>query len=285
MKSNIYKSSKIAFVTAIVAVAAIALAQSAQAAEVSAVDGAFSNDSAAVSGSPSITPPTMPIPPANKPPLRTTIRTNIENRIEANSEVRNTTLEQRQEIRGEATTTIKNLRTDTREQIASTTDMFKRAAGIRQDIKAKMDARVYAIRKDALTKELTLSLTNIANVSTRIDAEITKADAAGKTTTDAKALLVTANDKLTQAKADVAAFQALNISATSTPSITASTTTQVDLTKPRVEGDSAIKSVKEARDAFQKVVAALAHDLGEKLPPPPTPSPSASVSVSSTATN
>lgn len=266
MKSNLYKLSEIAFALAIAVVSAYGIASAVNAEQVSAVDGSFG---ASVSTSPS------PV----KTPLRATIKAKIDTRLEANGDARNNLLEKRQEIRKEATSTIKAARMEAREEIkdmhASSSAMFKKE--MRQELKAKMEAKTFAIRKEALVNELNHSLTNITNISTRINDRIVKAEANGKVVTDAKALFATASLKLAKAKADVAAFQALTV--------TASSTTGVDLSKPRVVGDAAIKSVKEARDAFQKVVVALAHSLGEKLPTPSiTPIPSVSVSATSTAT-
>lgn len=192
----------------------------------------------------------------------------LENRIQQNREVRNALLDQRKDIRTVASTTIKNLRVEERADLkiirASTTEMFKKSKEIRKEISKKMEARVFEIRKNALIKELNISLTNLTNISTRIDARITKAEGEGRTMTEAKALLVIAKDKLEKAKTAVAAFQTLNLS-TGNTTTTVGATVQVDLVKPRVAGDAAIKSVKEARDAFQKVVVAIAHAMGLKL--------------------
>lgn len=198
-----------------------------------------------------------PKPPIVRPAIKA-----IESRLQNNGEARNNILEQRREIRGEATSTIKEMRVEVRAEIkderASTTDMFKRGAEIRKEIAKKMEAKAFEIRKEALVKELNLSLSNITSVSARIDARITKAESEGKTMSEAKDLLATANEKLAKAKTDIAAFAAL-------PAPSASTTVQIDLAKPRVLGDTAIKSVKDARDAFQKVIAAIAHALGADI--------------------
>ena len=138
---------------------------------------------------------------------------------------------------------------------ASSTDMFKRSVEIRKDIKKKMEIRQFEIRKNALVKELYISLSNLSNISSRIASRITKAESEGRTMTEARTLLTTANNKLAEAKVAVAAFESL-------APATASSTVEIDLGKPRVVGDAAIKSVKEARDAFQKVVVAIAHAMG-----------------------
>lgn len=207
---------------------------------------------------------------SDKPPgIRPTIKAQINNRIEKNREIRNDILDKRQDIkdmRASTTEMRKDIKMERREDIkdlhASTTEMFKRNKEIRKEIAKRMEQRMFEIRKNALLKELNLSLTNLTNISLRIDSRITKAESEGRVLTDAKALLVTANEKLVKAKADVLAFQALTATTTT---VTASTTVEVELIKPRKLGDTAIKSVKDARDAFQKVVVAIAHAMGKKV--------------------
>ena len=77
----------------------------------------------------------------------------------------------------------------------------------------------------------------------------------------------TAKEKIEKAKAEVAAFDALPAPSPSTTASTdasLTTTAEVDLAKPRALGDAAIKSVKEARDALQKVVVSIGHNMGVK---------------------
>ena len=196
--------------------------------------------------------------------------------------------EARKDIRDEMRNDLKEIRTDSKAQFkdaredakmerkemnASTTEMFKRdTKAIRADIKKKMEAKQFQVRKDALVKELNLSLTNITEIGTRIETRLNKAVSEGRDMTDAKAQLLIAQDKLSKAKVEVAAFASLT--ASSTPLKTASSTSEVDLTKPRQVGDAAIKSVKDAREAFQKVVTLIAHVLGEKkVAPTTTPTP------------
>ncbi len=221
--------------------------------------GATVDVSASASVSPS--PTTKP----STPPLRDKIRAQIETRIDKNKEIRNTTLEQKKDIRMDTKAQIKDIREERHDGMmllkASTTDMFKKNMEMRKEIAKKMEFRMFEVRKNALVRELNVAINNLTNISTRISARITKAETEGRTMTDAKALLVIADGKLATAKTQVAAFQALNI-ASSTPSTTASSTVQVDLAKPRVLGDAAIKAVKEAKEAYRKVIQSIAHAMG-----------------------
>ncbi len=183
--------------------------------------------------------------------IRPKIRAAIEKRLEPNREVRNNLLEQRKEIRTE-------MRADIKEMRASTTNMFRKDVrkDMREEIKKRMKMNEFQTRKDALVKELTNALSNLENISDRIDSRIEKAESAGRDMTEPKALLVTAKEKLSIARTEVSDFQNLNIGTN------ASTTADVELEKPRTVGDTAIKSVKAARDAFQKVVVSIAHNMG-----------------------
>jgi hypothetical protein len=188
------------------------------------------------------------------PLMRPSIKVQMENRLEQNRDTRNTMIDSRQDILIERREDLKLLR-------GSTTDMFRKRLEIRQEIAKKMQRGQFEIRKNALVRELTVALTNLQNISIRIEARISSAESRGRTMTEAKELLVVANSKLAQARVDVAAFQALTIEDASA-SASASTTVEVDITKPRTLGDAAIKSVKEARDAFRKVVVSIAHAMG-----------------------
>ncbi len=205
--------------------------------------------------------------------IRPNIKAQIENRKENNKEVRTNILERRElkkEVRSEVKemrAEIKDMRAETKQEIkamrASSTEMFKRTNGeVRKDIAKKMELRAFETRKNALVKELNFSLTNLSSIVIRIEARITKVESEGRDMTEAKALLVTAKEKIEKAKTDVAAFQALNI--TPITNGTSTNPSEIELTKPRVLGDTAIKSVKEARDALQKVVVAIAHAMGVK---------------------
>ncbi len=197
---------------------------------------------------------------------RAGIKETIENRLEKNRDVRNPLIEKKKEMREEAKELRSDMRAEAKLMRASSTDMFKKSAearkDIREEIKKKMKLNEFNARKNALVKELTVAISNLTNISTRIEARITKAEAEGRVMTDSKALLAIANEKLATAKIEVAAFQALSIDSSATASSTeTSATAEVDLIKPRTLGDAAIKSVKEAKEAFQKVIVSIAHNM------------------------
>ncbi len=133
-------------------------------------------------------------------------------------------------------------------------EMRQNFKGERQTALKTMKQDIFKVRKTALGKQLTTTLENLTTNRTRIDALLTKLEGAGKDTTTARASLVLADAKLAAAKVAVDAFIALPDPAptktTTTTTTDTSASASVDVTKPRLQGDAAIKALKEARDAF-----------------------------------
>lgn len=194
------------------------------------------------------------------------VENRIENRVEKRMEIKD---EKRDEMRDamddkkdEMRGAMDERRKERMDKNASTTEkmaLFKRNA--KEEIKKKMEERTFEIRKNALIRELNVALRNIEGVDARIKTRIEKISSTTDTT-EVKSLLKIAEDKLAKAKTDVASLESMRpLTASST---TASTSAEVDLSKPRVLGDAAIKSVKEARDAFKKVVVTIGHLMGNE---------------------
>ncbi len=142
-----------------------------------------------------------------------------------------------------------------------------------------MKVDVFAIRKDALIKELTMTLNNLFRIRNKTVDLITRAESKGRDMTKARAQLVIADEKLAKARIAVDVLKALSAPVTST----ASTTVSVNLDKPRKVGDDAIKAVKDARDALKKVVEFVAQSMGkgdEKRSATSTPPASATTTPS-----
>lgn len=290
MKS-IYKIITIAFIITL-GVAVSVNAQTDESAESSNINtNTQTEDSAEASADVDIRTSTKP----QRPPQRPALKDRAENMLDKNREIRNVTLEERQANRlasstkrmvddrennryGEnnrkrnddrlglrASTTLMMRAERERMGGSTTTEMFKRNKEEKKDkieIKAKkMKAKNFEIRKNALVRELTVTLGNLDNISLRIDSRITKSETAGYDLSEAKSLFVIAKEKLEKAKADVATFKALTATSTVT---TSSGEVEMDLIKPRLLGDTAIKSVKEARDAMKKVIVAITHSQGER---------------------
>ena len=187
--------------------------------------------------------------------------------------------EGRKEIRTEKKADLKNLRASTsvmmkdlkgeykdmrkdmmssttmnkREVHASTTEMFRLMKDQKRELQKNMKREAFEIRKDALVNILNKSLVNLTDSRERINKRILKLEGEGRTMTDAKAALAVADDKLAKARIAVDALAAVNVSVTSTGAAV-SATANIELTKHRVVGDTAIKAVKEARDALKVVL-------------------------------
>lgn len=167
--------------------------------------------------------------------------------------------EDRKEMREDRKENMGNLKMPIMLRRASSTDMFKRVNNEGKDLIKKMKKDDFESRKKALLNQLNISLENLSAIKTRINDRILKAELEGRNVTDAKSALAIADDKLAKAKTAVEALSTLQAPS---PSSGTASSTEVDLTKPRQVGDSAIKAVKEARDAYKKVIDIIAKSMG-----------------------
>jgi hypothetical protein len=167
--------------------------------------------------------------------------------------------EDRKEMREDRKENMGNLKMPIMLRRASSTDMFKRMNNEGKDLIKKMKKDDFESRKKALLNQLNISLENLSAIKTRINDRILKAELEGRNVTDAKSALAIADDKLAKAKTAVEALSTLQAPS---PSSGTASSTEVDLTKPRQVGDSAIKAVKEARDAYKKVIDIIAKSMG-----------------------
>lgn len=161
--------------------------------------------------------------------------------------------EDRKDFRASTTIMRKELR-------ASTTEMFKKFKDDRKDIMEKMRKDAFEIRKGALVEHLNFALENLGNIRERINERIVKLDAEGKNTSSAEAKLSIADTKIASAKVSIDALAALDGDSVNT---TATSTAEVELTKPRQVGDAAIKAVKDARDALKEVIQEIVKLVGK----------------------
>lgn len=184
------------------------------------------------------------------------VRNDLRVRISSSTEQRLGERREMRDMRASSTDKMMEKREERREdrredRNASTSEMFKKMLNKKQDTLKKMKRDTFEIRKNALVKELTMSLKNLGNIRDRINTRIVNIESGSTSMTEAKAALATADDKLSKAKTAIDAL--VSITATSTTASTASTT-EIDLSKPRQVGDAAIKAVKDARDSLRDVV-------------------------------
>ncbi len=206
----------------------------------------------------------------------TPVREKVEDRrerVEINKERKDDIKEKRDElkdIRKENRAEIKDLKKEmdgdrkdmklameaSRRQIkASSTEMFKKMKDEKKELAKKIKRDTFEIRKDALVKQLTMTLENLANIRARLNDKITALKAESKDVTVAEKSLADADALILKAKTAVTTLS------TYSP---ATSTTDVELEKPRQVGDLAIKSVKEARDSLKKVLSEIVKLLPKK---------------------
>lgn len=185
----------------------------------------------------------------------------------------------RQEIKDERKTEVKDIRQQGREDMKNAS-----FGGERREVRKDMRKDEFKARKDAIVKQLNVTLNNLKQIRARISSRIDKAVLEGRDMTKAKSLLVIADGKITLAEQAVNALVALNPTASST---TATSTPSVDLGKPREVGDAAIKALQKAHEALVAVVVAIAHSMGlgnASTTPPIIPPPPVATTTTSTTT-
>jgi hypothetical protein len=164
----------------------------------------------------------------------------------------------------------------------------------RREFRQDMELRMFEIHKEILVRQLNLALSNLKQIRSRIVSRMEKAEQSGRNMTEARAALKIADAKLGNAQTQINILANLTASSipvvasstTGTASSTATTTVKIKLEKPRQLGEAAIKAVKDARDALNLVIRAMAKNmgLGDKPATSATSSVSASASVSPSTT-
>ncbi len=114
---------------------------------------------------------------------------------------------------------------------------------------------IFKLQQNNIINQLSRALDNLRQVGTRIDARITKAEQDGKDMTSVKALLVTADSKIAVASTSIDSFASIN----------SSSTTNIQLDRPRQIASSSIAAIKDAKTALTNVVTALAQSLGVNI--------------------
>ncbi len=222
--------------------------------------------------------PGVPVPAILREQLRTKAE-NIQNNLEARNKLlenrklststkplmpkdvrmmASSTPKERAEIREERREDVKNIRQEGREDMKNASGTMER-----REIRKDMRMDIFKTRKEAIIKQLTVSLNNLKQIRERIGSRIEKATSEGRDLTKAKELLITADAKITAAINAVEALKAyMPGSVTATSSVETSTEASVDLNKPRQMGEAAIKAIKDAHEALVAVVRAIAQAMG-----------------------
>lgn len=162
---------------------------------------------------------------------------------------------ERQEIGDDRRNEVQGIRQQEREDIKNASTSMDR-----REIRKDMRKDEFRARKNAIVKQLSVSLNNLKQIRERIATRIQKAASEGRNMTEAKRLLVIADGKIVLAQQAVKAVMDLNPNVTA--SSTATTSLTIDLGKPREIGDVAIKALRQANEALTMVVRAIAHSMG-----------------------
>ncbi|MCX6715736.1 MAG: hypothetical protein NT077_01810 [Candidatus Taylorbacteria bacterium] len=185
---------------------------------------------------------------------------------ENNRDIRNEQLKQASSTRpfnrDFATSTIRlqNL-AERAEMIASSTEFKGREKW--------KEARVeqFAILQSNLIAQIERSLNKLEVTRNKISARIDSAEQNGRTMTEARKLLVKADEKIAAAKVALAIIRSYVppvISSSLDKTAAASSTSTVKLEKPREIGKKAIEAVNEAQKMLTEVIKEIAHSMGLK---------------------
>lgn len=213
---------------------------------------------------------TMPIRPAPmaKPPMTQGVRDDVRARIASSSDRAEAMAERREELR------------EKREEIqAKREEMQAKRETLRMDLFNK--------HKENLVRQLDRAIENLKQVQGRINERITKAEQSGRNMSEAKALLVTALQKIQVAESAITSLKTYQPASSSliTASSTGTNDADVNILKARQVGENAIKAVKDARESLNLVVRAIAQNMGLKLSPNATSTNATSTSATTTSTN
>lgn len=254
-------------------------------------DDDIASASSSVSVGATSTTPQPPLPKGMRDRLRDGAEDKIEN-LKNNQETRkNVLLEQekltqnRLEVRGEK----KDLNDDSRDGIlrnGSSTEVRGDIRDAREDgrgemrnasssddrkeIRVEMKHEIFKVKFDSVLRQLNLAMDNIKQIRERILSRIVKSEESGRDMSAARSTLAIADVKFVIAQnaiANLASFTPASKtdSVASTTSDNASSTTPgVRLDRPRQLGDTAIKAVKDAKEALVEVVKMIAKDMGLK---------------------
>jgi hypothetical protein len=162
---------------------------------------------------------------------------------------------------------------------SASSSLRERAEQRREDLKEerredrkelRMD--IFKLQQANVVRQLNRALENLKQVRERMVARIAKAEQSGRNMTSAKALLVTADAKIAAAQTAIAAVATYvppvattTATSTATTTVASSTNPITNLDRPRVVAANAIKAVKDAKEALNDVVVAIAHSMGFKL--------------------
>jgi len=194
--------------------------------------------------------------------IKTRIREKIDFRQENRKDIRDmssTTRMDRKEIREETRMEIKDMRDERKMLVKNASSSIER-----REIRKNIHVDIFKAQHKRLVTQLELALTNLKQIRARIVSRIEKVEAENKDMTEARRLLAVSDTKITLAAQEIATLAAYTPAGTVTTGATTTTSTEVDLVKPRQIGEAAIKAVREVHKSLVDVIKAIAHTMGTK---------------------
>jgi len=194
----------------------------------------------------------------------------IKDRIRENAGLRP---ENRKDIRGMASTTRmekKEINTEARMEIKDVREegkMLRKSASSsmeRKENRKNVHIQIFQAQQKRLVTQLELALTNLKQVRARIISRIEKSESENKDMTEVRRLIAVSDTKITLAAQEIATLAAYTPAGTVTTGGTTTTSTDVDLIKPRQIGEAAIKAVREVHRSLVDVITTIAHTIGIK---------------------
>jgi hypothetical protein len=194
------------------------------------------------------------------------------------------------DIKGDFKDGVKDIKSDAKDIakdfIKENKDALRNASTTlkNKEIRKEIELRLFEMQKNALIRQLNLAIDNLKQIRARIQSRIVKAEQSGRNLTEAKNLLVIADAKINTAQTAINTLANLTVATSSTITASTTATTTVKLDKPRKLGENAIKAVKDAREALNKVVVSIAKNMGlGNKTATSTPSTNATTTATTTA--
>lgn len=157
------------------------------------------------------------------------------------------------------------LREEARERIGTTSPKIGTSTNSRVQANLRKEIRLQEFKNEQakIVKQLEKNISNLNETRTKIGDRIILAEKSGRDMTKAKAALVIADAKISLAVSSLVELRSY-IASTST-SLSASTTDNISLEKPRTIATKVIIAIKTAKNALNDVVIAIARDMGFRI--------------------
>lgn len=145
--------------------------------------------------------------------------------------------------------------------------MWKNASSSKENMEEQRSIRKnlrldeFKNKQKRIVSQLERAINNLKQIRGRLVSRIEKAESSGRNMAEARSLIIIADSKIDLAIREIAILTAHE---PTTIDQSATSTTNIDLTKPRQISESAVRAIKDARRALVDVVISIAHNMGIK---------------------